>query len=117
MADEDNMEMRAMLARWEAVRLRWDLNPIEEAGLLGAPRLVGPVCEARSWASGGMERRMRLLVDLGDGLDLLMRSEADIRHWLRRPMAGIGGRRPIEAMATCADWIRCLRDAVQDFVP
>lgn len=117
MADEDTMEMRAMMSRWETTRARWALSPDEEAELLGGTGFAGPVGDASSWGAGRMERRMRLLVDLGDGLDRLMRSEADVRRWLRRPMPGIGHARPLDVMGSSVEWIRRFRDAVQDFLP
>ena len=117
MAQEDQMEMRAMMSRWEVTRARWALSPAEEAGLLGGTGFSGPVAEAASWNAVSLERRMRLLVELGDGLELLMRSEMDIRRWLRRPMPSIGHCRPIDVMETSVEWIRRFRDAVQDFLP
>ena len=117
MAQEDQMEMRAMMSRWEETRARWALSPDEEAELLGGTGFAGPVGEAKSWHAGRLEQRMRLLVDLGNSLESLMRDETHVRRWLRRPMAGIGHRRPIAVMASSVEWIRNLRNAVQDFLP
>lgn len=117
MAQEDQMEMRAMMSRWEETRARWALNADEEAELLGGTGFAGPVGETESWAAVRLERRMRLLVDLGNALEALMRSDADVRRWLRRPMAGIGNRPPIDLMGSSIEWIRTLRNAVQDFLP
>lgn len=117
MALEDQMEMRAMMSRWETTKARWALSPAEEAALLGGTGFGGPVGEAASWNAIALERRMRMLVELGHGLELLMRSEMDVRRWLRRPMPGIGHCRPIDVMESSVEWIRMLRDAVQDFIP
>lgn len=117
MALEDAMELRAVMARWEVTRARWALNPAEESALLGGTGFEGSVAEPASWQAVRLERRMRLLVELGDGLELLMRGEAEIRRWLRRPMRGIGLCRPIDVMEESTEWIRRLRDAVRDFLP
>ena len=115
MADEDAMELRATMARWEAVRCRWALDAEEEAGVLGGTGFAGPVGEASSWRPAALERRVRLLVSLGDALEILFRDEARIRGWLRRPCGMLGGNRPIDAMSSSVEVVRLLRDAAEAF--
>ena len=55
MADEDAMEMRAMMARSEALRERWSLDAQEEASLLGHAALGGPVADVASWRALRLE--------------------------------------------------------------
>lgn len=115
MAEEDAMELRATMARWEMVRARWALGPDEEADLLGGTGFSGPPGRPASWRPATLERRIRLLVSLGDALDVVLRDEARVRAWLRRPCVIIGDQRPIDAMATSTVFIRALRDAAEAF--
>ena len=115
MANEDAIEMRAMMARWETLREHWALKPFEEAGLLGDAALAGPIGSVTSWQAVRMERRMRLLIDLGSGLDTLLVDERRIRAWLRRETESFGGLSPIGAMSSSVEWIRQLRRAAMDF--
>lgn len=117
MAYEDAIEMRAMMARWEALRERWALDSGEEAALLGHATLGGPVGDVASWQASRMEQRMRLLVDLGVALDALLIDGHRVCYWLRRPRDSMGGRCPIEVMSTSVEWIRQLRGIALDFVP
>ena len=117
MADEQAIELRAMIARWEALRERWALDTHEEAGLLGHSALDGPVGEVASWRAPRMEQRMRLLIDLGAALDALLVDGHRVSYWLRCPRESMGGRSPIEAMSTSVEWIRQLRGVAQDFIP
>lgn len=117
MANENAIEMRAMMSRWEELRDRWALRPHEEAGLLGGAALRGPVGEVASWRAPRMEQRMRLLIDLGVALDLLLIDGDRINYWLRRERDSMGGRSPIEVMSSSVEWIRQLRGVAQDFVP
>lgn len=114
MAEENALEMRAMLGRWSEVSRRWGLDADEEAGLLGDARLTGPVGDPRSWEAGRMERRMRLLNDLAAALAGLFGDEARVRQWLRRPREALSGMSPIEAMTCSVEWIRMLREACTD---
>lgn len=115
MADENAIEMRAMISRWDATRRRWALEDYEEAGLLGAAALAGPINEPASWGAPKMEQRMRLLIDLAAALDTLLVDETRIRDWLRLPLRSVGNRAPIEAMSSSVEWIRALRNAALDF--
>ena len=111
------MELRAMMSRWDSLRARWALTPYEEPQLLGGTGFAGPVGNIASWRPARMEQRMRLLLDLGAALDALLVDERRIRAWLRRPLASLDGRRPIDAMSTSPEWIRALRRAALDFTP
>lgn len=115
MADEDAKELRATMARWEAVRVRWALNPDDEADVLGGTGFGGSPGDPASWRPATLERRIRLLVSLGDALDALLRDEARVRAWLRRPCALIGGQRPLDAMSSSVEFVRVLRDAAEGF--
>ncbi|MES2096791.1 MAG: hypothetical protein V4459_08510 [Pseudomonadota bacterium] len=115
MADENAIEMRAMMARWESLRARWRLEAHEEAGLLGGAALTGPLGDVASWHAARMEQRMRLLIDLATALDALLVDGARIRNWLRRPLESTGGRAPIDAMASSVEWIRQFRGVATDF--
>lgn len=115
MAEESAIEMRAMMARWDALRERWALEPHEEAGLLGDAALTGPIGDVGSWHAPKMEQRMRLLIDLGAGLDSLFEDEQRVRVWLRRKTASFGGATPIEVMTSSIEWIRQLRRVTWDF--
>lgn len=117
MADEDATEMRAMMARWEALRESWALDAGEEAGLLGGASLDGPVDVVASWRPQRMEQRMRLLIDLGAALDVVLRDGHRVCYWLRRPRDSMGGHSPIEVMSSSVEWIRQLRGVALDFVP
>ncbi|RYY26138.1 MAG: DUF2384 domain-containing protein [Sphingomonadales bacterium] len=115
MAEESATEMRAMMARWETLRQHWALEPHEEAGLLGDSALTGPVGEIASWRASRMEQRMRLLIDLGAGLDSVLGDRERIRAWLRRETQSFGGRSAIEVMTSSVEWIRQLRRVTWDF--
>lgn len=116
MADENAIEMRAMISRWDATRRRWGLEDGEEAGLLGHDALVSPMTELASWAAPKMEQRMRLLIDLAAALDALLADETRVREWLRCPLRSVGNCTPIEAMSSSVEWIRALRNAAREFV-
>ncbi|THD34450.1 MAG: hypothetical protein E7773_14775 [Sphingomonas sp.] len=116
MAREDAIEMRAVMARWDALRERWALDADEEAGLLGGAVLAGPIGEVASWRAASMEQRMRLLIDLGVALDALLADGVKVCLWLRRPRDSMGGMSPIDAMSSSVEWIRSLRKAALDFI-
>lgn len=116
MAEENAIEMRVMMARWESLCARWALDDAEEASLLGGAAFAGPVGKAASWRASSMEQRMRLLVELGAALDALLGDDYRICVWLRRPRESMGGKCPIEVMGTSVEWIRSLHRAASDFV-
>ena len=116
MAEENAIEMRVMMARWESLCARWALDDGEEAALLGDASLVGPVGEVASWRASRMEQRMRLLVELGAALETLLGDDYRICVWLRRPRESMSGKSPIDVMATSVEWIRSLHRAALDFV-
>ncbi|WP_176500224.1 antitoxin Xre/MbcA/ParS toxin-binding domain-containing protein [Sphingomonas sp. HMP9] len=116
MADENAIEMRAMISRWDATRQRWGLEDCEEAGLLGHDALVSPMTGLANWGAPKMEQRMRLLIDLAAALDALLVDETRVREWLHRPRRSVGSHTPIEAMSTSVEWIRAFRNAAREFV-
>lgn len=115
MAYEDEVELRAVVARWDALREEWALTASEEAGLLGGARLHGPVGKVESWAAEGMERRMRMLIGLDVAIRPVLLTEVRIRSWLRRELAVLDDMRPLDAMASSPEWIRAFRDAAAVF--
>jgi hypothetical protein len=115
MADEDQIELRLVLERWKAVRAQWGLTFEEEGGLVRGSGFSGRVGEVNSWGAAGMERRMRLMIDLSLGLSTLFVSEDRVRNWLRQPLRSAHGRSPIEAMSSSEEWIRFFKRTVVDF--
>ena len=103
--------LRGILARWDAVAIRWDLGDDERSALLGvvAP---GPSGDVATYATGAAEDRMRLLVALDPVLAAVHGDEDRTRGWLRRPNASLGGGTPLDMMASSPEWIRWLVGAV-----
>ncbi|MDE1918563.1 MAG: DUF2384 domain-containing protein [Sphingomonadales bacterium] len=103
--------MADVLARWDALVLRWGLDGPERSMLLG-PGMDGPVDEVESYLVSGAERRMRLLVELDGVLAVVFEGEDRTRSWLRRDNANLGNRTPVEVMAASPEWIRWLVNAM-----
>ena len=57
------MPLAGVLARWDALAIRWGLNGEERSALLG-DRIEGPIDDESTYDIPGAERRMRLLVEL-----------------------------------------------------
>jgi hypothetical protein len=100
-----------VLARWDALAIRWDLDGDERSALLGG-FVDGPVDDVNTYLLPAVERRMRLLVELEPVLATVLPSEKCIREWLRRANCNLGSRAPIEVMSCSPDWIRWLIDSL-----
>lgn len=98
------MPLKAVLARWDAIVIRWALDPEERSMLIGGFR-PGPVDSVESYELLCGEQRMRLIVELEPVLVRVIGDEQLIRHWLRAANANLGGRTPIGVMASSPEWI------------
>lgn len=103
--------LRGILARWDAVAIRWGLAADERSALLGG-MAAGPVGDVATYATEAAEDRMRLLVALDPVLAAVHGDEDRTRDWLRRPNATLGGSTPLDLMASSPEWIRWLVGAV-----
>ena len=101
------MPPASVLPRWDAVVIRWALDPEERTALLAAA-LDGPVDEVATYRAEEADTRIRLIVQFADALDRAFGDEERIRRWLRAHNAGLGGLSPIAAMATSTEWTRRL---------
>lgn len=104
MIGSNEIPLKAVLARWDAIVIRWDLDPEERSALVGGFR-DGPVDHVESYELICGERRMRLIVDLEPVLIKVIGDEERIRGWLRAPNANLGGRTPIGVMASSPEWM------------
>ncbi|MDQ2804362.1 MAG: MbcA/ParS/Xre antitoxin family protein [Pseudomonadota bacterium] len=104
----------AVLPRWDAVVISWELSPEERTVLLAATT-EGPVNLVETYRPAEAERRMRLVIELSGLLDLAFDDQERVRRWLRRPLAALCDRTPIEAMATSTEWTRRLIEILGAF--
>jgi hypothetical protein len=103
--------LKGILARWDALAIRWGLDGDERSALLGGAG-EGPVDDISTYGPPTAERRMRLLVALEPVLAKIFVDEESTRAWLRRANMHLQGRTPIEVMIRSPEWIRWLIDAV-----
>ncbi|SEL80812.1 Protein of unknown function [Sphingomonas palmae] len=103
--------LTGILARWDAVAVRWGLSGDECSALLGLGN-EGPVHLVATYDPSSAERRMRLLVEFDPVLIAVLGNEVRIRAWLRRGNRNLGDRSPLEVMSQSPDWIRWLIDAL-----
>ena len=103
------LPLKAVLARWDALVLRWALAPEERAALIGGFR-DGPVDEVETYQLLCGEQRMRLSVELEPVLMRVLGDVDRVRLWLRSANVNLGGRTPIDVMARSPEWIRWLID-------
>ncbi len=101
------MPLKAVLARWDAIVIRWGLDPEERSALVGGFR-KGPIDSVESYELLCGEQRIRLIVDLEPVLVRVMGDEGRIRHWLRAENANLAGRTPIGVMASSPEWMSWL---------
>lgn len=99
--------LECVLARWDALVIRWGLDGRERSALLGGI-VKGPVDAVATYRIDGVEKRMRLLVELAPLVAAVHREECQARDWLRRPNVNLGGNTPIEMMASSPEWMRSL---------
>ncbi|MES3150870.1 antitoxin Xre/MbcA/ParS toxin-binding domain-containing protein [Sphingomonas faeni] len=104
MNGSNEMPLTAVLARWDAIVIRWDLDPEERSALVGGFR-DGPVDDVETYELICGERRMRLIVDLEPVLNKVIGDEERIRGWLRASNSNLGGRSPIGVMASSPEWM------------
>lgn len=103
--------LNGVLARWDAIAIRWGLDGDECSALLGC-FADGPVDDVSSYGLPSAERRLRLLVNLEPVLAEVLVDEDRIRAWLRRANANLGGRAPLEVMALSPEWVRWLIESL-----
>ena len=103
--------LNGVLARWDALAIRWGLDGNECSALLGGIH-VGAVDDVSSYGLPAAERRMRLLVALEPILRRVFIDEERIREWLRLPNRHLCHRTPLEAMTQSPEWIRWLIGAI-----
>lgn len=106
-SDGVTMPLRGVLARWDALAIRWGLDGDERSALLGGVH-VEAVDDISSYGLPTAERRMRLLVALEPILRGVFVDEERIREWLRLPNRNLCHRTPLETMAQSTEWIRWL---------
>lgn len=110
-SDPAAIPLAEILARWEALAIRWGLTAEERSSLLGAIE-DGPVADVSTYRHGAAEARMRLHLELEPVLVTVLVDEGRIRDWLRRGNRQLGGGTPIEVMASSPAWIRWLIDSL-----
>jgi hypothetical protein len=105
------MPLREVLARWDALAVRWGLEGDECSSLLGVGP-GGPVEDVSSYGLPGAERRMRLLIALEPVLDAVLGDDERIRAWLRHPNVNLRDHTPLQVMSQSPEWISWLIAAV-----
>lgn len=103
------LPLKAVLARWDALVIRWSLDSEERSTLIGGFR-GGPVDRVETYEVLCGEQRMRLLVELEPILAGIYGDELRVRSWLRSPNVSLGGRSPIAVMSSSPEWMRWLID-------
>lgn len=94
-----------VIARWDAMVVRWGLGGDECSVLLGTGD-DGPVHEVSSYGLARAERRMRLLVTLEPIVASVHDGDEErTRAWLRRPNRNLSDRSPLEVMMRSPEWI------------
>lgn len=106
-----SVPLAGVLARWDALAIRWGLDGQERSALLGCIP-DGPIDDVSTYDLSTAETRMRLLVELEPIVSAVLVDEGRIREWLRRPNHQLGGRAPIDVMASSPEWVRWLIDAL-----
>lgn len=106
------LPLRSVIVAWDRIVRTWRLAPEERDALLGGVP-GGDVALVPSYGADIAQVRMRLLVDLASGLKRVLRSDARIRAWLRRPNRHLCGSTPVEAMASSPEWVRWLTTAIE----
>jgi hypothetical protein len=105
------LPLKAVLARWDALVLRWALTPGERSKLIGGFG-DGPVDRVETYQLLCGEQRMRLAVELEPVLTRVLGEPDRIRLWLRAGNVNLGGRTPLDVMARSPEWMRWLIDNV-----
>jgi hypothetical protein len=108
---EIRLPLAGVLAKWDAVTIRWGLDGEECSSLLGGG-IAGPVADVSTYDPASAEQRMRLVIELEAILASVFADEGRTREWLRRDNSSLGGRTPLEMMARSPTWIRWFIDAL-----
>lgn len=97
--------LRGVIARWDAMIIRWGLAGDECSALLGSGD-NGPIDKVVSYGFATAERRMRLLVTLEPIVASVFDGDEErTRAWLRRPNLNLSDRTPLEVMTGSPEWI------------
>lgn len=100
--------LHVVIARWDTLVASWDLTGGECSALLGSGG-VGPVDEVASYGLATAERRMRLLVALGEIVASVYDGDEERIHaWLRGANGNLRGRSPLGVMTRSPEWIHWL---------
>ena len=104
----DELPLKGVMARWDAMVVRWSLDADDCSALLGEGT-GGPVGDPSSYGVGTAERRMRLMVTLDPIVAAVFDHDGErVRTWLRRPNVNLRERTPLEVMTRSPEWIRWL---------
>lgn len=104
--------LTGVIARWEAMIIRWGLEGDECSALLGSG-VNGPIDEVSTYGLVTAERRMRLLVTLEPIVASVFECDEErTRAWLRRPNLNLSNRAPLEVMIGSPEWILWLIKAM-----
>ena len=104
--------LKGVIARWDAMVIRWGLSGNECSALLGSGD-SGPVWDVSSYGLPTAERRMRLLVTLQPIVTSVFAGDEErVRAWLRRSNINLSGRTPLDVMMSSPEWIAWLISAV-----
>ena len=101
------MPLKAVLAQWDAIVIRWDLSTRERSSLLGGAR-EGPVADVATYDAPDAEHRMRLVLELEMVVNRAFGDEEMGRRWLRTPNANFSRRTPLEVVAESSEWLEWL---------
>lgn len=97
--------LKGVIARWDAMVVRWGLEGEECSALLGSGT-DGPVGDIASYGLARAERRMRLLVTLEPIVASVHGGdEKRTRAWLRQPNLNLSCRAPLDVMMCSPEWI------------
>jgi len=113
MAGEGLVELRLAIQRFRTAAEAWQLTSIDIAQLLGLPCVMELDQLVLAVNENSVERRMRLLTGLYEGLVSILGGE-EASGWMRHPNAGLGGLRPIVAMADYPDYLPAIARAVAE---
>ncbi len=98
---EDLYELGAMRSTWHALAARWEISPVELAGIMPDGGIGNPRPPAST------ERRMRRMLALDYRLPF--DDDADARTWLRTPIPQLGGLAPVDLLTMSDAHVRELQ--------
>ena len=104
--------LKGVIARWDAMVIRWGLDGDERSALLGSGD-EGPVADVATYGLATAERRMRLLVTLEPIVASVHDCDEErTRAWLRQPNVNLSHRTPLDVMTRSPEWILWLNRAM-----